>query len=107
MKAGHLEHDLFLLMLNLSQFEDLERIKDHFIEALNSIWVGADFSYVSDGLPSDGSSYEITTLRDSFGYIRFRSDAGRFSSVDRSLVLSDLPGHGRSPERRWHMRGKA
>lgn len=78
MEIRRLEHDIFLLMLNLAQLENQERIRRHFIEALNSIWRDVEFRYILVPSPSNASSYEIATLHNSYGYVQSHSEGRKF-----------------------------
>ena len=69
-----LSHDLFLLMLNLSQMQDVERIRNLFIEAINANDLPIHLHYREDGEEIGAPGEEIATRNSSFGFLEFRGD---------------------------------
>ena len=69
MTINNYEHDIFLLMLNLSRIESRETIRKHFVEALNSLWNNVSFRYIPRNPAENIMSVEIVTQRHQFGYI--------------------------------------
>jgi len=76
-----LSHDLFLLMLNLSQLRDPPRIIQLFTEAINSRGLGLRLEFVPHTEEAGPASEEIATSNVAFGRIRFCG------------ALADLPAH--------------
>ncbi|MFH2001184.1 MAG: PAS domain S-box protein [Planctomycetota bacterium] len=72
--AETLSHDLFLLMLNLSQLKKPEHIIKLFIEAINSRELGLTVHHVDQGSCSGQRIEEIATQDSHFGGIRFEGD---------------------------------
>ncbi|MBN2040219.1 MAG: response regulator [Spirochaetes bacterium] len=71
----HFEHDLFLLMLNLSQITDEKRIKEIFIDSLNSFNNEYRFEYFSGTNEKKNINIvEIATLKNRFGYLKIIPD---------------------------------
>lgn len=77
MRRDHLEHDLFLLMINLSQLRDADRIRHLFTEAINSIDAAIGMRYVADDAPADGEAIPIATTRHTFGRMRLSPEAAQ------------------------------
>ncbi len=77
MRRDHLEHDLFLLMINLSQLRDPDRIRRIFIDAINSIDDAIGMRYMADEAPADGETIPIATTRRRFGQMAISPDAVR------------------------------
>jgi len=71
----HLGHELFLLMINLSQYNDSERVKTLFVEAMNRLFEGVNFSLRNMLEPKAKNSFEIKTLTNSYGVISIDADA--------------------------------
>ncbi len=68
MNIGHLEHDLFLLMLNLAQLKSPERILTIFLEALNRAQSELVLQW-EEKPQHPASGIEIATTHHSFGWI--------------------------------------
>lgn len=75
-------HDIFLLMLNLSQFKTIEKMIDFFLDAMNAMWDGLTF-HLEDGSDEDSKRgepgereegaapvFKIATPKRCFGLIR-------------------------------------
>jgi signal transduction histidine kinase len=77
MRRDHLEHDLFLLMINLSQLRDADRIRRLFIDAINSIDAAIGMRYVPDDAPADGEAIPIATTHHTFGRMRLSPEAAQ------------------------------
>jgi C4-dicarboxylate-specific signal transduction histidine kinase len=75
MNREHLEHDIFLLMLNLTQLKDSNRILKVFIEAINSLESGIHVRFEKN---DDSSACEqpipIATMHNNFGYLFVEGD---------------------------------
>lgn len=67
METAHIEHDIFLLMLNLSQLKSPYRIRELFLEALNSFWKGVHLRFLPAQEHSAGMIVEIATIRHVYG----------------------------------------
>ena len=67
MPLDHIINDLFLLMLNLTQFKDQDRIQNVFIEAVSTLWDGVHLRLLSEGETGNGETIKIATSRNSFG----------------------------------------
>jgi len=67
MRLDHIIHDLFLLMLNLTQLKDQDRILKVFIEAVNTLWDGVHLRMLPEGETGNGETIKIATSRNSFG----------------------------------------
>lgn len=86
MDTAHLEHDIFLLMLNLSQLKAPYRIRELFLEAMNSFWAGVSFRFVPISETSDSELIEVATIRYLFGRISVEGNAQSLTSAERALI---------------------
>ena len=80
-------HDLFLLMLSLVQIEDSQKIKSHFVEALNAIWSPVRFVFSQS---DDPMAFEIKTISNSFGFVKSTDEIDELSPSDLSLLRNSL-----------------
>ncbi len=88
METAHIAHDLFLLMLNLSQIREKQRIMSVFVEAVNTFWEGVRLREVdkSGGYP-DAEEIAIATVHHDFGRLAIECEAGcALCSEGRSLL---------------------
>ncbi len=69
-----LPHDVLLLMLNLSQSQDPERIIQLFLEGINSRELGVSLRWVEVACEPTPNSEEIATQDSHFGHITFEGD---------------------------------
>lgn len=86
----HVAHDLFLLMLNLSQINEPERMKLVYLDALNQLFEQEiKFSHSEIKESWFELDQEIKTLHNSFGFIgmEFQSDV---SSESKSLIYNSI-----------------
>ncbi len=83
MRLDHIIHDLFLLMLNLTQFKDQDRIQKVFIEAVNTLWVDVHLRMLPEGEIGNGETIKIATSRNSFGSV---SIEGKLDDVPDDLL---------------------
>jgi PAS domain S-box-containing protein len=74
MVISHLEHDLFLLLINLSRLTNRERIINLFLEAMNSLDIGINIHWQPDPVSESGEVIEIATARHSFGWLRLEGN---------------------------------
>jgi PAS domain S-box-containing protein len=71
-----LEHDLLLLMLNLSRLRDRETIKRLFVEALSTAVPGVSLRYLAPGEQTQLEVVEVATPEAHFGRIAIEDPAG-------------------------------
>ena len=74
MHIEHLAHDLFLLMLNLSQLKSQERILTLFLEAMNSVSGDVSLRWLEGEERVQIPTIKIATLKNSFGHIVLQGD---------------------------------
>lgn len=89
-QTGHAEHDLFLLMLNLSQLKDPDRIRHLFVEALNSFWPGLGLRMVAKDEVPGAEVIAIATVRRSFGQLAMEGDTAALSGDDLALIHNSI-----------------
>ena len=71
MAADNLAHDIFLLMLNLSQIRSRERVIEVFVDAMNNLHSAIEISYsISNSNQIDVEFLPITTIHNNFGSIQ-------------------------------------
>ncbi|MFH2060244.1 MAG: hypothetical protein ABIJ59_15245 [Pseudomonadota bacterium] len=87
MHSLHLEHDLFLLLLNLSQVRGEERIKTLFIDSMNSLGEHLQLRFVAKKDEAIGEAIEIATLQNHFGFIDMQSNPDQIDESTKALVL--------------------
>ncbi len=78
-------HDIFLLMLNLSQLTSTEQIIGLFIGAIKDAWPGLNLTYDSESTAS-GEVMQISTLRSRFGVLRIEKSFVDLAVEDQALV---------------------
>ncbi len=87
-----LNHDLFLLMLNLSQMQNRRQILRIFEDAINSHDIGLHIYYcerIAEG--SDDVSYEhIATMHDHFGFFRIEPTDKDIPEENRIVVSNAI-----------------
>jgi PAS domain S-box-containing protein len=69
MSIDYLAHDLFLLMITLSQIKSEARILTVFLEAMNNIQPNIHLRLLSEGEEVRTETVELATTNNSFGYI--------------------------------------
>ncbi len=72
MKSPHLEHDLFLLMLNLTQISDEASLKKLFIDSMNALSDQLQFRFIEEPYDTDGELIEVATSKNRFGFVRMQ-----------------------------------
>lgn len=65
----NLAFDLFLLMFNLSQVHDSEKVISLFTDGMQELFKPASFQYLKDDEKNSSAFYEINTIRSRFGYL--------------------------------------
>ncbi len=90
MNFNHIAHDLFLLMLNLTQLRDPDRIRRVFLEALNSLWDSVTLRFLSENEKPDGEIVEVKSLRHSFGRVCIRGRMDDLPPENRSLLRNAI-----------------
>ncbi len=90
MHSLHLEHDLFLLLLNLSQVSGEERIKTLFVDSMNSLSEHFQLKFVEKQEEVSGEAIEIATLQNSFSFIDMQSVSGQTDESTKALVRNSV-----------------
>jgi PAS domain S-box-containing protein len=90
MQIPHLEHDLFLLLLNLSQVTGEERIKALFVDSMNSLSEHLQLRFVEKQAEAIGESIEIATLQNHFGFIDIQSNPDKIDKSTKALVRNSV-----------------
>ena len=85
MKYEHAEHEIFLLMLNLSQMKDENRIKSIFIDSLSSLNSLIRLRYDENGEGTSGKTIEIATNKNHFGSFVVEGEVNK--APDEFLLL--------------------
>jgi len=78
-------HDLFLLLINLSQLRDRKLVLRIFRQAVASMWPGLSLELV-DEEPQAGPSMPIHTASASFGYFALPAERAELDDTDRQLL---------------------
>ncbi len=93
MHNTHIEHELFLLMLHLSQRKNIYEIKRTLIEALNSLWPVVTFWETQEiDQPLTGqaegevATIEIATTQHFFGKLSYSYNSSDITPEDHSLI---------------------
>jgi PAS domain S-box-containing protein len=89
----HMEHDLFLLMLHLYQLKDEDRIKEMFLESVNSLNDNIRLALVpSQKKKEDGCCeiMEIATAKNSFGFISLDAAPETIDKRLKSLLKNSI-----------------
>ncbi len=86
MKADSLSHDIFLLMLNLSQIQSKEKILELFIDAVNGENLGVSLRLLESGETTEGKVQEISTMRLTFGRIAIEEDLHKVSPEVLAII---------------------
>jgi PAS domain S-box-containing protein len=90
MQIPHLEHDLFLLLLHLSQVTGEGRIKSLFIDSMNSLSEDFQLCFVEKQDEAIGEPIEIATLQNSFGSIDMQSNSEQIDESTKALVRNSV-----------------
>ncbi len=88
MDERHREHDIFLLMLNLTQVRKPDLIFTIFLEALNSFWDGVALRlrHPEHLDISDETAIEVATMHRSFGHILLSGDIAALAPDELALI---------------------
>lgn len=86
MEIEHLEHDIFLLMLNLSQIKSPDRIQALFLEAMNSFWDHVEFRFAPAPERTDGVVIDIATIRYVFGHILVEGRVRQLQAEELAVI---------------------
>ena len=89
-KTEHITHDLFLLMLNLSQVKNAQRMRELFMESMDYLFAGLHFSYVNDKPDRGGKAILISTLHNRFGYILIEGDLSGITADIVALISNAI-----------------
>ncbi|MFP4053583.1 MAG: PAS domain S-box protein [Phycisphaerae bacterium] len=82
-----LSHELFLLMLNLSQLHDIRQIRRTFVEAINAHDLGIEMRFVEEHVDRpDQPSLMVSTRNWAFGTIEIDGDWDGLGEAVRSLL---------------------
>lgn len=83
---GHLSHDLFLLMVNLSQMQSKDRALLIFINAINSIFPTLTFNYQDQDTQNIHSTMPVATSTCNFGSIEIVGDFDQLPEESQMLL---------------------
>ena len=86
----HLEHDLFLLLLNLSQVTGEERLKTLFVDSMNSLSENFQLKFVKKQEDVMGEAIEIATLQNSLGFIDMQFTPDKIGESTKALVRNSV-----------------
>ncbi|MBN2526067.1 MAG: response regulator [Deltaproteobacteria bacterium] len=98
----NLPHELFLLLLNLSQIKKREQIIKMFLEAMADIFQLADVKFVANPPYADGRVFPINTLSQVHGYIVCSSDISSRSNIEQALLRNAVSMLGVIIEKNEH-----
>jgi len=84
--SKELAHDLFLLLLNLSQFSDRKLVLRVFCQAMESMWPSLEFSYSDGELKADGKSFPLDTKFHRHGSIHIQGEIKIIGVQDNQLI---------------------
>lgn len=90
MNYRHLEHDLFLLLLNLSQVTGEERIKALFADSMNSLGEQFQLKFVEKQEEAMGETIEVATLQNYFGFIDMQANPDPIDTSTKALVRNSV-----------------
>ncbi|MFH2091512.1 MAG: ATP-binding protein [Pseudomonadota bacterium] len=90
MNFAHLEHDLFLMLFNLSQVTDEMRIKTLFIESMNSLKKDLELRFVDNKEDIKGEAIEVATLQNKFGFIDLRTNPDSIGESEKALIRNSI-----------------
>ena len=74
MNEIHLEHELFLLMLHLSQLSTRSDVVSAFVEALDSLWPERSFRFTDEPVGEE-EAITIATADGSFGSLHLDQES--------------------------------
>jgi len=90
MNDHHLEHDLFLLLLSLSQVTGEERIKTLFVDSMNSLSEHFQLKFVEKQDEVMAEMIEIATLQNSLGFIDMQFNPDQIDESTKALVRNSV-----------------
>lgn len=90
MSILHLEHDLFLLLLNLSQVTGEERILTLFVDSMNAISEHLRLRHVENEDDIIGEPIEISTMENHLGFIDLQSKPGQLDPSQKALIRNSV-----------------
>ncbi|WP_197084259.1 response regulator [Desulfovibrio sp. TomC] len=79
-------HDLFLLLLNLSQFSDRKLVIRVFAEAASALWPTLSLSYVETAPPDQPTVLSLDTLKNNYGGFLIKGELDALPSQKRKLL---------------------
>jgi len=79
-------HDLFLLLLNLSQFSDRKLVIRVFTEAVGALWPALSFSYVADTQPDMPTTLNLDTVKNNYGAFMVEGEIDGLPPQERKLL---------------------
>ncbi len=83
-------HDLFLLLLNLSQYSDRNLVIRLFTEAMTATWEGLSFSFAEALPPPGSSSLEVRTMHMEFGYLMAHGSDDALQQLHHPLLTNSV-----------------
>ncbi len=102
MSVDYLAHDLFLLMLTLSQIKSETRILTVFLEAMNNIQPNIHLRLLSEGEEAYTETVELATANNSFGYIVLEGTLAEQPNEILSLIRNAIRMLAVILEKRFH-----
>ena len=90
MQTLHLEHDLFLLLLHLSQVTGGERTRNLFLDSINSLSEHLCLRFIEKPDEATGELIEIATSQNSFGFIDLQSMPDHIDESIKALVRNSV-----------------
>ena len=90
MNILHLEHDLFLLLLNLSQITGEERIKTLFLDSMNSLSEHLQLCFVEKQEDALGEAIEIASIQNHLGFIDMQSNPDQIDESAKALIRNSV-----------------
>lgn len=79
-------HDLFLLLLNLSQFSDRKLVIRVFTEAVGALWPALSLSYVAATPPGMPTALNLDTVKSNYGAFMIEGEIDVLPSQERKLL---------------------
>lgn len=79
-------HDLFLLLLNLSQFSDRELVIRVFTEAVGALWPALSFSYAAALSPGLPTALNLDTVKNNYGAFMIEGEIDVLPPQERKLL---------------------
>lgn len=79
-------HDLFLLLLNLSQFSDRKLVIRVFTEAARALWPALSLSYVETAPQDASAALNLDTVKNNYGGFMVEGEIDALPSQDRKLL---------------------